>query len=192
MARANEGLTYAAFMSALGRVASHIISSVIGGITTLIGLIADLRGQQLIFPTWVWWLIAVGATLYTAVRIQMQLDEKSRKPLPEIPLRDLVERIVGSHDLNQEGVAAKIARAHSDIRQKILLGQLSTWGAKRHTGYLRRYRSHIGKSLRLTTWITCETKRARQIKRRFPVPLIVIETFISTRPKPVHFGRMQG
>lgn len=114
------------FTRALGRVASHIISAVVGGITGTIGLIADLSGKQIVFPTWVWWLIALGATLITAVRIQMELDRKNRKLLPNVALKELVEWIVG--DLGQEGAYTKIGRTLIDIRQQMLLGQLSTWG----------------------------------------------------------------
>ena len=120
----------AEFSRALGRAVTRL-STVIGIITTAIGFASDLSGIKFVLPSWVWWLIAICATLFTAARIQMELDsQKAGKKVPSVTLAQLVERIVGSNDLHAAGVPTKIGNALKEIRQKALLGGLSTWGQK--------------------------------------------------------------
>jgi len=83
-----------------------------------------------VLPSWVWWLV-ICATLFTAARIQIELDsQKAGKKTPSVTLAQLVERIVGSNDVYTDSVHAKIGKALIEIRQQAVLGSLSTWGQK--------------------------------------------------------------
>jgi hypothetical protein len=118
--------------SATKRAYSHY-SSWIGVVSALVGVLNDALGRQLLLPTTGWWLIAIGATGFTAVQIQWELDEErdqTRKPEPTVSLEKLIEHIVGTNDMGQQGVPQKTADALVAIREKARLGLLSTWGRK--------------------------------------------------------------
>jgi hypothetical protein len=113
------------------RVFAHL-SSWIGAASTFAGVASDTTGHKLLVPSYVYWLIAIGALLFTAVRIQMELDEqtrKDRKPRPEIGLEALVTRLAGGADLmSTPGIPKKTGDALVDIREKANLGLLLVWG----------------------------------------------------------------
>ena len=118
--------------SATKRAYSHY-SSWIGVVSALVGGANEVFGKQLLLPTTAWWLIAIGATAFTAVQIQWELDkerDKSRTPEPTVSLAKLVEHIVGTNDMGQQGVPQKTSDALVAIREKARLGLLSVWGRK--------------------------------------------------------------
>jgi hypothetical protein len=78
--------------------------------STFAGVVSDTTGHKLLVPSYVYWLIAIGALLFTAIRIQMELDEqkrKSRKLQPVIELEALVTRLAGGSDLMPSGIGQK-------------------------------------------------------------------------------------
>jgi hypothetical protein len=117
-------------INALKRIGSHL-SSWVSGASTAVGLVSGVSETKLILPSYVWWVVAVGAIFFTAIRIQMELDEekkKRRKPQPSVPLQTLIERIVGDSNWGATGVPQKTSDTLVAIREKARLGVLSAWG----------------------------------------------------------------
>jgi hypothetical protein len=102
-----------------------------GIVSSLLGVLSDWFERSLLFPSWVWWLLAVICLFATAWRAQWELmkaEDKSRKPRPEVTLEALVQRLSSSgDDLAGEGAKRK-HQALITIRQKAALGLLSVWG----------------------------------------------------------------
>jgi hypothetical protein len=66
----------------------------------------------------------------TASRLQWDLQkekEKNRKPTPQMPLSEVISRIIGSDDQSKPGASTLVGEALPSIREKARLGMISVW-----------------------------------------------------------------
>ncbi len=102
-----------------------------GAVAGLFGLL----GWPAVVPSVVWWGVALALMFVTAWRgyyeAERERDHK-RKPLPDMPLVDVVAQIIGTpaDKLFDEGNPQKVSDALCDIREKALLDAISTWGRR--------------------------------------------------------------
>jgi hypothetical protein len=108
--------------------ASGALGVMISGAATL----AEALGRKAGMPNWVW--IAIGAALLfiTACKIELELmqeRESRRKPKPDMPLREAVERIRGKEHVLGDGETIEIVRAFTRIKERALTGEITVFGA---------------------------------------------------------------
>jgi hypothetical protein len=102
-----------------------------GVLVSAIGILSDLLGKTFILPSWVWWALGVILLFVTASRLQWDLEkekEKNRKPTPQMPLSEVVSRIIGTEDQTKPGASTLVGTALPSIREKARLGVISVWG----------------------------------------------------------------
>src|SRR5262245_35477661 len=102
-----------------------------GFLVSAIGALSDILGKTFILPSWVWWAVGVLLLFVTASRLQWDLQkekEKDRKPTPQMPLSEVVSRIIGSDDQSKPGASTLVGEALPSIRGKARLGMISVWG----------------------------------------------------------------
>ena len=102
-----------------------------GFLASAIGVLSEILGKTLIFPSWMWWLVGVILLLVTASRLQWDLQqekEKNRKPTPQMPLSEVISCIIGSDDQGKPGASTLVGEALRSIREKARLGVVSVWG----------------------------------------------------------------
>jgi hypothetical protein len=118
------------------------VSSWIGIASTAGGVVSDATGDQFAIPALVWWLLAIGALITTAVKIESDLikeKEKNKVAEPTMPLHEVVERALGTKDVfggvkhypsgepyseNRDA----ILQVFSVIRERAQNGQLAVFG----------------------------------------------------------------
>src|SRR5262249_29438679 len=82
-----------------------------GVLVSAIGILSDLLGKTFIFPSWVWWAVGVILLFVTASRLQWDLQkekDKNRKPTPQMPLKEVISRIIGSDDQSKPGASTLV------------------------------------------------------------------------------------
>jgi hypothetical protein len=102
-----------------------------GVLVSAIGALSDLFGKTLILPSWVWWAVGVILLFVTASRLQWDLQkekDKNRIPTPQMPLTQVINRIIGTDDQSKPGASTLVGRALPSIREKARLGMISVWG----------------------------------------------------------------
>ena len=78
-----------------------------------------------------WWALGVILLFVTASRLQWDLQkekEKNRKPTPQMPLSEVISRIIASDDQSKPGASTLVGEALPSIREKARLGMISVWG----------------------------------------------------------------
>jgi hypothetical protein len=79
----------------------------------------------------VWWAVGVILLFVAASRLQWDLQkekEKNQKPTPQMPLSEVISRIIGSDDQSKPGASTLVGEALPSIREKARLGMISVWG----------------------------------------------------------------
>jgi hypothetical protein len=106
----------------------------------ILGGAAAVRGTPILLPTWSWFLIAVGATLWMAINARWQLYQANNKKIvPNMKLADALPFLVGSEELFA-GNSDRTADALLEIREKAHLKQIQLWGRRNvQTRYLNQY-----------------------------------------------------
>jgi hypothetical protein len=102
-----------------------------GVLVSAIGILSDLLGKTFILPSWVWWAVGVILLFVAASRLQWDLQkekEKNQKPTPQMPLSEVISRIIGSDDQSKPGASTLVGEALPSIREKARLGMISVWG----------------------------------------------------------------
>jgi hypothetical protein len=158
-----------------------------------------------IFPTWIWWAVALILLFVSSVLLQWQLmtereqliveREQHKTPEPTLDLSSAIAKILGTEDPATLGSSTALSQVVTEIREKASLGQLSVWGRKNaKASRLSFYplepipSSHWSSTHIEISWNSQKTRNAPRKTRVIPVHPTNIRICILTSRKSTPAG----
>jgi hypothetical protein len=159
---------FKAIFSCVRRVFSD--ASTWGGVVSGgIGSLSDYVGHAIVAPSWIWWGMAVCLLFLAACRAHWDLErerDKKHVPLPDIPLEEVVARVVGVRpsELFSDDNPQKTSDALGEIREKAGLGAVLCWGRRNavHSNLIFYPREEIDREV----WINAQIDYLKFIRDR--------------------------
>jgi hypothetical protein len=103
----------------------------VGIVGLLLAAVNGVTGATWIFPTWGWLLVAFAGALSMAIRADWHAyRDRTATPSPDMPLIDVVKRIVGSDDILVGDNCSKTGEALLTIRERAHLAEISVWARR--------------------------------------------------------------